>query len=87
MQAQDTFYAVALAILLAWLVFGIGTTAPLPDPTPLPDSTPLDSPAPETAHSAPSAPRVMAEVTVDNERFYILVGDGPPSFGVAVSGQ
>jgi hypothetical protein len=28
----------------------------------------------------------MAEVTVDSERFYILVGDGPPSFGVAVSG-
>ena len=81
MQAQDTFYAVALAILLAWLVFGIGTIASLPDPTP------LDSPLPEMVRSASAPPRVMAEVTVDNERFYILVGDGPPSFGVAVSGQ
>jgi hypothetical protein len=80
LHAEDVFYATALAILLAWLVISAGTTAPFPD------RAPLDSPTPGMALSAPAPPRVMAEVTVDSERFYILVGDGPPSFGVAVSG-
>jgi hypothetical protein len=85
LHAEDIFYAAALAILLAWLVLSAGTIAPLPD------RAPVDSPLPEMALSEtavpPAArPRVIAEVTVDSERFYILVGDGPPNFGVAVSG-
>ena len=49
--------------------------------------TPLDSSLPETAHSASARPRVMAEATMDSEHFYILVGEGLPRFGVAVSGE
>ena len=81
LHSKDFFYAAALAILLAWLVLSAGT------PAPVPDRTPLDSPLPETALSASARPRVMAEATVDSERSYILVGDGPPNFGVAVSGE
>jgi len=81
LRADDIFYATAVAILMAWLVFGVG------GPAPVPERTPPDSPAPRMTHSAPAPPPVVAEVTVDDERFYILVGDGPPSFGVAVGGQ
>ena len=79
MRGNDFFYAAAFAILLTWLFLSAGTTAPLPDPTP------LDSPLSEVTRSAAAAPRVMAEITVDSEHFYILVVDGPPRFGVAVS--
>jgi len=82
LRAEDIPYAAAVAILMTWLVISAGATAPQPDPTP------LASPAPQTASaalSAPAPPRVAAEITVDSEHFYILVGDGPPTFGVAVS--
>lgn len=82
MRAEDIFYAAALAIWMAWLVFSSGALAPQSARTPPDTLGPRTAPA---AVSAPSLPRVAAEVTLDTERFYILVGDGPPSFGVAVS--
>lgn len=82
MRGEDIFYAAAVAILLAWLVFSTGITAPHRYRAPL-DSPALRS-APVTLSPA-DPPRVVAELTVDSDRFYILVGDGPPSFSVAVS--
>jgi hypothetical protein len=82
LRAKNIPYAAAVAILLAWLTFSAGATAPQLY------RTVLASPVPPTASaalSAPPPPRVMAEITVDNEQFYILVGGGPPAFGVAVS--
>jgi len=82
LRAENIPYAAALAILLAWLTFSAGAAAPQFY------RTALASPAPLTASatlSAPVPPHVVAEVTVDSEHFYILVGDGPPTFGVAVS--
>jgi hypothetical protein len=48
----------------------------LPSPVPLVTSTIL---------SAPALPRVLAEITVESQHFYILVGGGPPACGVAMS--
>ena len=51
------------------------------------NGSPISTAARETAPAAASTaerPHVVAEVTLDTERFYILVGEGPPSFGVAV---
>jgi len=81
LRAENVPYAAAAAILSAWLVLSAGAIAPQFYGTP-PPPEPL---AISSALSAPALPRVMAEITVDNEQFYILVGDGPPSFGVAVS--
>jgi cell division protein FtsN len=82
LRAENISYAAAVAILSAWLVLSAGAvgsqfhrTAP-PSPVPLAAPTTLPAPAP---------PRVVAEITVDDEHFYVLLGDGPPTFGVAVS--
>jgi len=75
------FYAVALAILMAWLAFASGALSPQAAPTSV--SSASAQPAP-IAVAAPERPRVVAEVKLDTQRFLILVGDGPPSFGVAV---
>jgi hypothetical protein len=82
LRAENIPYAAAVAILLAWLALSAGATAPQLYRTPLASPVPLTTSA---ALLAPALPRVMAEVTVDSEHFYILVGDGPPTFGVAVS--
>jgi hypothetical protein len=81
LRAEDIFYAVALAILMGWLVLSSGVIAPHGSPASISTAAPETAPA-----AAPTAerPRVVAEVTLDTERFYILVGEGPPSFGVAV---
>jgi len=82
LRAENIPYAAAVAILSAWLVLSAGATAPQPYRTVLPSPVALTASA---THPAPAPPRVVAEITVDSERFYILVGDGPPTFGVAVS--
>jgi hypothetical protein len=82
LRAEKIPRAAAVAVLSAGLVLSAGAIgsqfqrAALPSPVPLAASTIL---------SAPALPRVLAEITVDSEHFYILVGDGPPTFGVAVS--
>ncbi len=75
------FYAVALAILMAWLAFSSGALSPQAASTSVPSSSAQPAPI---AVVTPERPRVVAEVTLDTERFLILVSDGPPSFGVAV---
>ena len=82
MRAEDIFYAATLAILMAWLILSTGATAPHAPQTPEVSLAPEVAP---TADSLPGPLPVIAEVTLDSEHFYILVGDGPPSFGVAVS--
>lgn len=82
MRVEDIPYAAAAAILLAWLIVSVGTTASQSDRSALASPAPGSTPA---ALSESEPPRVAAELTVDSERFYILVGDGPPTFGVAVS--
>ena len=81
MRAEDIFYAATLAILMAWLLLSTGATAPHDSHTPGVSLAPQVAPA---ADSLPGPLPVLAEVTLDSEHFYILVGDGPPSFGVAV---
>jgi len=81
LRAEDIFYAATLAILMAWLVFSTGATAPHGSSTPVVSLAPRVIPA---ADSFPGPLPVVAEVTLDSERFYIPVGDDPPSFGVAV---
>jgi len=75
------FYAVALAILMAWLAFSSGALSPHAPTVSISSASPQVAPV---IVAAPERPRVVAEVTLDTERFLILVGDGPPSFGVAV---
>jgi len=81
LRAEDIFYAATLAILMAWLVWSTGATAPHDRLTPGVSLAPQAAPADD---SLPGPLPVLAEVTLDSEHFYILVGDGPPSFGVAV---
>jgi len=81
LRAEDIFYAVALAILMGWLALSSGVIAPHDSPASI---SPAASRATAAAASTTERPRVVAEVTLDTERFYILVGEGPPSFGVAV---
>jgi len=81
LRAEDIFYVATLAILMAWLVLSTGATAPHDSRTP---GVSLAPQVPPAADSLPGPLPVVAEVTLDSERFYILVGDGPPSFGVAV---
>jgi hypothetical protein len=75
-------YAAAAAILSAWLVLSVGAVASQLHRTGLPSLVPL---AASRSLSPPALPRVLAEITVGSENFYVLVGDGPPTFGVAVS--
>jgi len=81
LRVEDMFYAVALAILMAWLVFSSGALSPQAALTSI--SSASAQPA-RIVVAGPERPRVVAEVTLDTQRFLILVGDGPPSFGVAV---
>jgi hypothetical protein len=81
LRAEDIFYAATLAILMAWLLLSTGATAPHDTLMPGVSLAPQVAPA---ADSLPGPLPVVAEVTLDSEHFYILVGDGPPSFGVAV---
>jgi len=82
LRAEDIFYAATLAILMAWLILSTGATAPHDPDTPGVSLAPQAVPA---VDSLPGQLPVVAEVTLDSEEhFYILVGDGPPSFGVAV---
>jgi hypothetical protein len=82
LRAENIPYAAAVAILLAWLALSAGATAPQFYRTALASPESLTASA---TLSAPVPPRVVAEITVDSEHFYVLVGDGPPTFGVAVS--
>lgn len=81
MRAEDIFYAATLAILMAWLLLSTGATAPHDSHTPGVSLAPQATP---TVDTLPGPLPVVAEVTLDSEHFYILVGEGPPSFGVAV---
>lgn len=84
MRAEDVLYAAAVAVLAAWLVFGAGSSRVTPLPEPATRALRAASLPPATRATA-APPRVAAEATIDGVPFHILVSEGPPAVGVAVS--
>ena len=79
MRSDDLIYAIAVAVLMGWLVFGTAR----PEPVPF---------AREVAARAVAAPPVQAppltvRAQIDDRPFHILVGEGPGAFAVAVSAE
>jgi hypothetical protein len=78
-RSDDLIYAIAVAVLMGWLLFG--TARPQPAP-----------PARELAARAAVAPpvqtpRLAARARIDDRPFDILVGEGPRAIAVAVSSE
>jgi hypothetical protein len=76
-RSDDLIYAIAVAVLMGWLVFGAAR----------PDAVPHPPPVRAVAAPPVQAPRLAASARIDDRPFRILVGEGPRAFAVAVSAE
>jgi hypothetical protein len=89
MRPVDFVYAAAIVALFVWLALGapnglldLGAAR---SPTRAPRAlAPVSAPG-AAAPAAWNSPKVAARATIDSRQFEILVGEGPPPWGVAVS--
>jgi len=84
---DELFYPAAFVLLLTWLVFQ--STLPqgggVPKTESLPGPAPATQPAEMLRSSEAPLPQVAATASVNGRDYQILVGWGPPTWGVAVS--
>jgi hypothetical protein len=80
MRSDDLIYAIAVAVLMGWLVFGAARPEPALHP---PSAPPVATRA--VAALPVQVPRFAVSARIDDRPFHILVGEGPPAFAVAVS--
>ena len=82
MRFNDVFYAVALAILLGWLVLGSVIDAEFLGDSLSDEYTTASPPA---VSAASQQPKPVATARVDERLFRIFVGGNPDVYSVAIS--
>ena len=82
MRFNDAFYAIALVILLGWLVLGSVRDVEFSDGSLSDEHTTANPPA---VSAASQQPKAVATARVDERLFRIFVGGGPDVYSVAVS--